>query len=198
MGILERKLRQKEQLRSDILVAARELAREKGWESVSTRKVAEKVEYSTTVIYEHFGNKEALLHALQVEGFVSLRKKMEEIHTAFPNDATERLIAISKAKWRFAVETPEIYQVMFSLGGVKCGEKRCEEMNSLSRIVKETLEEITGGELKEGVKMNWVATLHGFIALHLNPQFHTQSDQLETYMVDAVRRFIHCIAEESK
>ena len=58
MGINERKARQKQELRKKILKSARNIARIHGWEAVTTRKLAEKVEYSTTVIYEHFGNKD--------------------------------------------------------------------------------------------------------------------------------------------
>ena len=67
MGIKERKARQKAELRKKILKSARTIARKHGWEAVTTRKLAEKVEYSTTVIYEHFGNKDQLLLLLREE-----------------------------------------------------------------------------------------------------------------------------------
>ena len=51
MGIKERQTRQKEMLRQEILDAARNLFIKDGYENVSMRKIAEKIEYSPTTIY---------------------------------------------------------------------------------------------------------------------------------------------------
>ena len=44
--------------------AARELFATEGIEAVSMRKIADAVEYSPTIIYQHFADKEALLHEI--------------------------------------------------------------------------------------------------------------------------------------
>ena len=54
MGIKERRAREKEQLRRQILSAARELFVNEGYENVSMRKIANKIEYSPTTIYLYF------------------------------------------------------------------------------------------------------------------------------------------------
>ena len=59
MGIAERKLRQKEEMKSSILDAAWKLVQQDGWQSLSIRKIADAIEYSVPVIYYHFENKEA-------------------------------------------------------------------------------------------------------------------------------------------
>ncbi len=51
MGVKERRAREKEQLRQQILSAARELFVTEGYEHVSMRKSADKIEYSPTTIY---------------------------------------------------------------------------------------------------------------------------------------------------
>ncbi|MGB9204458.1 MAG: helix-turn-helix domain-containing protein [Terriglobales bacterium] len=58
MGIKERLEHKKSRIREDILNAARELFVKDGFDGVSMRRVAEKVEYSPTTIYLHFANKE--------------------------------------------------------------------------------------------------------------------------------------------
>ena len=61
MGIAERKQRQKEEVRSSILNAAWRLVESDGWQSLTMRKIADAIEYSAPVIYDHFANKEAIL-----------------------------------------------------------------------------------------------------------------------------------------
>lgn len=54
MGIAERKIRQKEEVRSSILRAAWKLVVQDGWQALSIRKIADAIEYSVPVIYDHF------------------------------------------------------------------------------------------------------------------------------------------------
>ena len=61
MGITDRKLRQKEEVRTSILDTAWEIVVTEGWQSFSIRKVADAIEYSVPVIYSHFENKDAIL-----------------------------------------------------------------------------------------------------------------------------------------
>ena len=63
MGVKERREREKLETRDLILEAARELFANEGYEGVSMRKLAEKIEYSPTAIYVHFADKEELFRA---------------------------------------------------------------------------------------------------------------------------------------
>lgn len=78
MGIVERKLRQKEEMRTSILEAAWKLVQQDGWQSLSIRKIADAIEYSVPVIYYHFENKEAILLEFTREGFQLLTQKVSE------------------------------------------------------------------------------------------------------------------------
>jgi len=64
MGIKERREHKKSRIRENILNAARELFVKDGFDGISMRRVAEKVEYSPTTIYLHFANKEELFRDL--------------------------------------------------------------------------------------------------------------------------------------
>src|SRR6478736_4198606 len=68
----ERKERERAQRRQVIVSAARELAEAEGWEAVTTRRLADRVEYSQPVLYSHFAGKDAIMAAVAVEGFAEL------------------------------------------------------------------------------------------------------------------------------
>ncbi len=68
MGIQQRRQRQKENLRQAILEAAEELYVTEGFDHVSMRRIAEKIEYSPTTIYLYFKDKAELLSAI-LEGY---------------------------------------------------------------------------------------------------------------------------------
>jgi AcrR family transcriptional regulator len=72
MGSKERRDREKSQTRKLILEAARALFTELGFEAVTMRMIAEKIEYSPTAIYVHFADKESLMRELSALDFRSL------------------------------------------------------------------------------------------------------------------------------
>jgi AcrR family transcriptional regulator len=121
MGMKQRRERERqemrEEMRKSILSAAREIAAEEGWQAVTTRKVAERIEYSQPTIYEYFENKEAILLALLRYGYEQL---VTVVQAAFnsTDDPEARLLAMSEAYWDFAFRSPELYQVMHGLAGI--------------------------------------------------------------------------------
>src|SRR5215469_13299077 len=81
MGVAQRKAREKEELKRQILGAARELFVRNGYESVSMRKIANKIEYSPATIYTYFKDKDEILDCLCEETFVKLHQdKMASMH----------------------------------------------------------------------------------------------------------------------
>ena len=73
MGVHERRQREKESVRANILQAAFNLAKTEGW-ALSMRKIADAIEYSAPVVYDHFENKEAILFEISLQGFKLLQK----------------------------------------------------------------------------------------------------------------------------
>src|ERR1051325_6316566 len=119
MGILERKIRQKENMRTNILWVALQLVKDEGWQSLSIRRIADAIEYSVPVIYDHFQNKEAILLEFAKEGFILLAKKIEEAK-AKKKDPAEQLKLIAYAYWDFAFKYKEHYKLMHGLGMQGC------------------------------------------------------------------------------
>lgn len=104
-------------MRQGILTAAREIARHEGWQSVTVRKVAERIEYSPPTIYEYFESKEDILIELLREGFRQLAAALKTVRKV-TEDPEQRLLNMAEAYWNFAMGNPELYQVMNGLGGV--------------------------------------------------------------------------------
>ena len=69
MGIRERHERDREAIQRAILDAARELFVSEGYQNVSIRKIAERIEYSPAAIYGYFRSKDDIFFALAEEGF---------------------------------------------------------------------------------------------------------------------------------
>ena len=111
MGIKERREREKAEIREKILEAARELFVSEGYEAVSMRKIAEKIEYSPTAIYLHFKDKEAVMRELCETDFYTLAQEFQEI--ARIADPVERLTALGMAYARFGLSHPNHYRLMF-------------------------------------------------------------------------------------
>ena len=111
MGITERRERERQAVRDKILDAARELFVAEGYDAVTMRKIAEKIEYSPTAIYFHFRDKEALLQELCDTDFAALAGEFQKI--AEVGDPIERLRQIGHAYVSFALGYPNHYRLMF-------------------------------------------------------------------------------------
>src|ERR671912_360414 len=84
-----RRERQRREVRQGILDAARTIAARDGWQAVTVRRLAEQVEYTPPIVYQHFANKEAVLLELVREGFHTLRTALDNAResTDDPEDA---------------------------------------------------------------------------------------------------------------
>ncbi len=111
MGPKERREREREEIRTRILDAARELFANEGVDSVTMRRIADRIEYSPTAIYFHFKDKDALLAELCDCDFQQFAHGFAEI--AKIEDPVERLRAAGHAYVRFGLENPSHYRLMF-------------------------------------------------------------------------------------
>ncbi len=81
MGVQERRAREKASIREEILDAARALFVKEGYEHVSMRKIAEKVEYAPGTIYLYFQDKAEILERICDETFSKLAQRIHAINT---------------------------------------------------------------------------------------------------------------------
>lgn len=111
MGPRERREREREEIRTRILDAARELFATEGVESVTMRRIADRIEYSPTAIYFHFKDKESLLAELCDCDF----RNFAHIFTVIAQipDPVERLRVAGRAYVEFGLANPNHYRLMF-------------------------------------------------------------------------------------
>jgi AcrR family transcriptional regulator len=114
MGVKERKERQKKFLRQEILDAASELFVRDGYENVSMRRIADKIEYSPTTIYLYFKDKAELLEQLCKEMFGRLVQRLSKIMEQ-PGDPVERLRRGLLTYIHFGLENPHHYRATFMM-----------------------------------------------------------------------------------
>src|SRR6476620_10995982 len=112
--IAERKLRDKQARRAQILSAARRIAELEGWPNVTVRRLSDEISYSQPVLYAHFGSREGILTAVAIEGFQEIGLALEQARErATKGNPVE---AVATAYLEFAATSPALYEVMFSLG----------------------------------------------------------------------------------
>jgi AcrR family transcriptional regulator len=111
--IAERKQRDREARRAQIISAARRIAELEGWSSVTVRRLSDEISYSQPVLYGHFESREGILAAVAIEGFQEIGLALEKARKrAKPGKMVE---SVASAYLEFAASSPALYEVMFSL-----------------------------------------------------------------------------------
>jgi len=115
MGIKERQERDREAVRRSILDAARELFVAEGYQHVSIRKVAERIEYSPAAIYSYFPSKDDIFFSLAEEGFHLLGNPASAANDPKLSGAAqvERVRAVFMRFYEFSREHPQYFALMF-------------------------------------------------------------------------------------
>jgi AcrR family transcriptional regulator len=184
MNLQHRREREKKELHQAILSAARAIAASEGWGSVSIRRIAERIEYSPPVIYQYFEDKEALQKSLMLEGFVELLGRIRAARAVAP-DPPMALVQAGLAYWRYGHEHPEMYQVMFGLGGVHALTLEAHmKPQEIMAVVQEMCAIILAAAgsarlaypLEECFQLYWSA-LHGLVALSLADRLMAPPDE---------------------
>ncbi len=115
MGIAERKEKERREMRELILDTAKKLFLDEGFNRVTIRRIAEKIEYSPATIYLYFRDKNEILYSLHSEGFEKFYRKQQTVLSV--KDPWKRLRKHGEAYISFAMENPEYYDLMFIMRG---------------------------------------------------------------------------------
>jgi AcrR family transcriptional regulator len=111
MGIIERKEREKEQRRNNILDAAEEVFFGKGFELSTMDDIALKSELSKGTLYLYFRSKEELYFAISIRALQALRRMFESaIDTGKP--VIERILETGRTFVKFAREKPDYFKTL--------------------------------------------------------------------------------------
>jgi AcrR family transcriptional regulator len=113
MGIKERQEREREAVRRAILDAARDLFVRDGYQNVSIRKIAERIEYSPAAIYGYFPSKDDIFFALAEEGFRLLHGDRASYTALESLPPLERIRVIFSRLYQYSCEHPQYFALMF-------------------------------------------------------------------------------------
>ncbi|KGE13196.1 TetR/AcrR family transcriptional regulator [Sphingobacterium deserti] len=170
MGINERRLRQQDEIRQQIIAASWQIISTEGWQAFSIRRIADAIEYSVPVIYKHFENKEAIQEYFIKEGFANLTTDMRNAKekAGSPEGCIQEM---AFAYWRFAASNTAYYRIMFSLGIPHCETvNSVVEMKQMSTLMYEAIEKLAKTYEHQDIylklKTFW-SMLHGFISIEL-------------------------------
>lgn len=167
--IAERKLRDKQARRAQIISAARRIAELEGWSNVTVRRLSDEISYSQPVLYAHFGSREAILTAVALEGFQEIGQALEKARK--PVKHGNMFESVAAAYLEFAASSPALYEVMFSLSlSVPFGDTATPP--ELQFAFSQVLELFQGQGAKSEVlsELFW-ASLHGIAELTRTKRF---------------------------
>ncbi|HEY9560973.1 MAG TPA: TetR/AcrR family transcriptional regulator [Anseongella sp.] len=195
MSIVERRHREKQAMRENILNTAWQIVKEDGWQSLSIRKIADAIEYSVPVIYDHFENKEAILMEFGKQGFELIIKRMLTAKSK-ARGPEEQLKAIASAYWAFAFKNKEYYQLMWGMNIPRCDMERCiPERFDFKDLIMEPMNNIIERSGNQTVKAcikyhTFWSILHGLISIKMIAPPDDTWELNKMVMEDAIEGFI--------
>ncbi|MFB6783044.1 MULTISPECIES: TetR/AcrR family transcriptional regulator [unclassified Streptomyces] len=167
MSVQERKQRERAERERLILATARELAEQQGWDAVTTRRLAERIEYSQPVLYSHFRGKREIIGAVALEGATELAAAVRAAAAA-ADGPRPRVTALARAYLDFAARNPAVYDALFQLdGGLTFAQQDTQEpLKDAFAALLESLGEVAGDGVHPGLftEVFWAA-LHGLATL---------------------------------
>lgn len=160
--------------REEIVRAALGIIRLDGVESLSMRRIAERLGCSVASPYAHFENQEEILRLLITDGEKILTSDLKAAQ-ASSGDAYEQLSAIAHAYWNFASANRQLHRLMFSAAGGKLYRRSFPTLPTSYRVFLETIRHgITSGAIPHprksypAIARTMWAWMYGLIVLDLN------------------------------
>jgi AcrR family transcriptional regulator len=101
--------------RQEILSTARAIGVRKGWEAVTIRSVAQKLGYTSPLLYEYFRDKQDLLTQLAVEAIAMLENQLT---ADLPADHSAAATKMAERYWTFMLEHKQLYRLANGMDGV--------------------------------------------------------------------------------
>ena len=189
-------------LQSSLLATATAMITEHGIESLSLRKLAERIGVSRTAAYHHFKDKNDLLSAIAAQGFTSWQTQAEQIFNNNELTDHEKYHTFVHFYVHFATQNAAIYKLMF---GSTLWKKEGEKPNSSQTLIDVAYPsfqyqvEMTEAWQQKGIlpksqnslrlaQVTW-ATLHGIAQLVIDG-IYADDSQIDEMCQCAVDLFI--------
>ncbi|WP_433759276.1 TetR/AcrR family transcriptional regulator [Nocardia sp. CA-135398] len=165
MTTQSRKERERAERHQRIIDTARELAETSGWEAVTIRRLAERIEYSQPVLYSHFAGKSAIVSAVAEQGCAELAARLRENRVA-TKDPAAALEAVVRGYLDFATENPARYDAITLLNtDLKFGLEAPQALRDAFGEIQSAYAPFAGEfDLQAVTEVAW-STMHGIATL---------------------------------
>lgn len=182
-----RRERERSAARGTILAAALDVARRDGWGAVTMRRLADEIEYSANFAYRYFTGRDDILLALVRDGFARLREAMVAASERGGTDTASAAVRrAGHAYLDFALTHPDLYQLMYGLGGVRVpATDAWDEGQAVGDVLAGLLVDAGDPSPHQHVLRLW-ATAHGLIALRVVGRVDIDADGLHALLEDAL------------
>ena len=155
MGIQERKERERERRRQQIIIAAKRVFSAKGFNKATMEDIAKEAELSPGTIYIYFKNKDELYASLSLRILKHLNIRLEHVKNKEPLDHAKKVVALKEALYDVYEFDPLILINMFHLQSSETlknlSPQLLDEIKELSRTSLGTMAEIFEEGIKEGI-----------------------------------------------
>lgn len=146
MGIRERKAREKERRRQQIIVAAKRIFSKKGFNKATMEDIATEAELSPGTLYLYFKNKEELYASLSLRILQYLRIRVEHVRQEAGPGPQERLEALVDAMYDVYDFDPATIINMFHL-------QSSETLRNLSSELLDKIKELSRQSIGDMAKI---------------------------------------------
>lgn len=195
-----------ESTRGRILDTALDIIIKEGFNNLSVRKIASRLNFTATTIYNYYKNKDEINLMIRIRGFEKLHEMMTKRSAPF-NNIEDRIKAMIHAYVEFGLANPSYYDIMFNLHTPKYQDYVGTDMEPLALLEKQAsmrclsvfVEPISAYVPAQGKKKDhyilfqvvksW-ADLHGLITLSNSRLFHEVLDDVETFIEERTTNLI--------
>ncbi len=195
--------------RNNILNCALEMIDEFGFESVTMRNVAKKLNFSATKIYKYFHNKDEIFIAISIESFKLISSQVQ-ISIDKAKDTTEQLKNLIEAIIEFAINYKHNYEIIFGSNATNYRAYLNTELDAIAKekhrvgleflnIVSKVIEDfVNANDFKNTystntLSLNLLSLLHGSITFYHNKllfEFYEDTDEFKELLIHrTVNRF---------
>ncbi len=198
MAVIDRRNREKREMKNAILQVARDIAARDGWQNLTIRKICDEIHYTAPVIYQYFESKDMILLALRMEAIGLAYQDFEKLHKK-TNDPAKLMMEYGLIWWNFADTNPELYQVIYNLQGVMCPEEgKPHYLENIRQHYRESLMAINSKARRSEKYMwelydNFGCLIHGFISIYMVNKIRSGQDNAKTVFKNALQRYIQSI-----
>ncbi len=176
MSIKERKERDRQEMQKNILEVASKMFLEEGYDKTSIRNIAEKIEYSSGTIYQYFKDKDDIFLTIHRQAFDKLFAEFIQLNDI--EDCVEKLYRLGYIYIKFALDNPQLYDLMFimhaPMNALKddlwdCGHS---SFDFLYDLVNECIEKkrIKMHDTQATTMLIW-GFVHGLVSLHIRNRY---------------------------